>query len=107
MSPKPYVLASGIVEEPGGGGTVHAFVAVHAGVGGSRLFQVAGSVAAPVITELPPETTVNLARFRREIEDALKPAVASIAARGGVAAIAQPKGEWLCKLVLEHVERAG
>jgi len=106
-APRPYVLAGGIVEESGGSGAVCAFVAVHAGLSGSRLFTVSGSVASPIIAELPPETTVNLARFKKDIEEALRPTVDAITARGGVAKIAQPKAEWLSKLVLEHLARLG
>jgi hypothetical protein len=65
-----------------------------------------GSVAAPAVEELPPATTVDLGRFRREIELALEPAVAAIRARGGVAAIAQPRPEWISKLALERAARA-
>src|SRR5437870_382381 len=97
--PSAYVLASGIVEEGGPSGTVHAFVAVQAGTH-ARMFKVSGPVGAPQVDELPPATTVDLGRFRREIELALEPALAAIRARGGVPAIAQPRPEWIAKLVL-------
>ncbi len=95
-----YVLASGIVEESGSG-TVHGFVAVQAGAH-ARLFQVSGPVAAPRIDELPPATTVDLGRFRREIELALAPELEAVKRRGGAAAIARPSADWLCRLVLDH-----
>jgi hypothetical protein len=106
MSQSAYVLASGIVEEGSGSGAVHAFVALSpSGLGAgshSRLFQVTGSITAPRVEELPPATTVDLGRFRREIEIALRPTLDAIAEQGGVAAIAEPRANWICRLVIDY-----
>jgi hypothetical protein len=94
------MLVGGIVE-PGAGapGALLAFVSVHFGPGGSRLFRVGGSPAEPEIREIPPATTIDLSRCRAELESELAPAVEAIEARGGRAAIAQPSADWVCTQV--------
>jgi hypothetical protein len=103
---KLFGLAGGIVE-PGGGadGTVSAFVAYNPRPGKSRLFRVRGSVASPGVTELPSATTVDIAQFRRELEDELRPEVERIEKAGGAAAIAEPRAEWVAQVVGQHLHR--
>jgi hypothetical protein len=103
--PKPIMLASGIVE-PGGGspGAVVAFVAVNFGLGGSRLFKLAGPTTAPQVEELPGATTVDMGRFSRELEQELQPAVDAIKALGGTAAITRPAAEWVYQQVRAHLK---
>jgi hypothetical protein len=92
--------------EPGAGapGAVVAFVAVNFGVEGSRLFKLSGSTDAPRIEELGGATTIDLGRFRRELEQDLQPALEAIRARGGQAAIAEPSRNWVCSKIREHLE---
>lgn len=98
------MLAAGIVE-PGGGsaGGVVAFVAVSIGVQGSRMFKVAGPAEAPEVSELPPETTIDLGRMQRDVAGELQPALDAIAALGGKPAIARPKAEWVCDQVRAYL----
>jgi hypothetical protein len=105
---KAHMLAGGIVE-PGAStsGAVLAYVAVSGGPRGSRLFRVDGPANAPRVHELPPETTVDLGRFDRELEGELRPAVNAIVELGGMAAIARPSPEWICgevRAFLKHAE---
>lgn len=101
------MLAGGIVE-PGGGsaGRVSAFVAYNPKPGVSRLFKVQGPAAQPLVSELPSATTVDLSAFRHELEQELEPEVRAIGARGGAAAIAQPKAEWIADVVRRHLREA-
>jgi hypothetical protein len=93
------MLAGGIVERGGGRpGAVSAYVALHA-VRASRLFKLKGPTDAPSVTELDAATTVDLARFQREVADDLAPTLAEIRVQGGPAAIAQPKAEWVTDIV--------
>jgi hypothetical protein len=103
---KFFMLAGGIVE-PGAGqpGRVSAFVAYNPRPGVSRLFRIVGSSAAPEVSELPSATTVDLGQFRRSLEEELQPAVDAITARGGTAAIASPKGDWVAELVRAHLRK--
>jgi hypothetical protein len=103
--PTPHVLAAGIVE-PGAGspGAVVAFVAVNFGVAGSRLFKVSGPTDAPKIEELEGATTVDLGRFRRELEQELQPALDAIRSRGGRAAISEPAQTWVAARIRDHLQ---
>jgi len=99
------MLAGGIVE-PGAGapGAVIAYVAVSGGVQGSRLFKVVGPANAPVVSELPSATTVDLGRFDREAQRELEPAIRAIAALGGKSAIAKASPAWVCGHVKAHLK---
>jgi hypothetical protein len=105
---KLFMLAGGIVE-PGGGqpGRVSAFVAFNPRPTVSRLFKVSGPTDGPTVTELPSATTVDLGAFRRELEAELAPVVDEIRARGGTAAIALPRADWVTALVSSHLEKEG
>ena len=105
---KLFMLAGGIVE-PGAGqpGRVSAFVAFNPKPTASRLFKVHGSATSPAVTELPSATTVDLGAFRRELADELGPAVEEIRAKGGAAAIAQPRAEWVLEVVKQHLRAGG
>lgn len=94
------MLAGGIVE-PGGGsaGRVSAFVAYNPRPGVSRLFKVHGAASEPMVSELPSATTLDLSAFRHELEPELR----AIGARGGAAAIAQPKADWIASVVRRHL----
>jgi len=98
------VLASGLVE-PGAGapGAVVAFIAVNFGVGGSRLFKVSGPVDDPRVEELGGATTIDLGRFRRELEQELEPALEAMKHLGGAARITQPAQDWVCDYVRRHL----
>ncbi len=100
------MLASGIVE-PGAGspGAVVAFVAVNFGLGGSRLFKVAGPTTAPLVEELPGATTVDMGLFNRELEQELQPTVDAIKALGGTAAITRPTSDWVCRQVRDYLKK--
>jgi hypothetical protein len=98
------MLAGGIVE-PGCGspGGVVAFVAVSAGLAGSRLFRVDGPADAPVVRELEAATTIDLGRMQRDVERELKPVLDAIGALGGKAAITRPSSSWVCGKVRDHL----
>lgn len=98
------MLAGGIVE-PGGGsaGRVSAFVAYNPRPAVSRLFKVHGAAAEPMVSELPSATTIDLSAFRHELEQELEPELRAIGARGGAAAIAQPKADWIANVVRRHL----
>ncbi len=100
------MLAGGIVE-PGAGasGAVVAFVAVSGFPGGSRLFRIEGPASAPAVRELEAATTIDLGRFDRDAQEELEPALAEIAARGGVGAIARPAPAWVAAQVRAFLER--
>ena len=87
------MLVGGIVE-PGAGapGAVVAYVAVSGGPAGSRLFKVEGSAKAPVVSELPSATTVDLGRFDRDAQVELRPAIEAIEAAGGATTTDDPGG---------------
>ena len=100
------VLAGGIVERGAGQpALVSAYVVLNEG-SKSRLFKVRGSADAPAVTELDSATTVDLARFRRELADDLDPALASIRAAGGSPSIAVPKPEWVTGVVDRYLKGA-
>ena len=65
----------------------------------SRLFKVKGPADSPSVTELDSATTVDIARFRRELADDLEPALRDLRAQGGSPAIAVPKPEWVTGIV--------
>lgn len=99
------MLAGGIVD-PGGGraGAVSAYVAYNPAPGHSRLFKVHGPMDAPGVDELPAATTVDLGRFRQELDEDLQPALARIRAQGGTAAIATPKAGWVTSFVQRYLD---
>ncbi len=101
------MLAGGIVE-PGGGraGAVSAYVAYNPGPGQSRLFKLHGDTDAPAVIELEAATTVDLGRFKQELEQDLQPELDAIRARGGAAAIATPKAAWVTDVVRRHLHDA-
>lgn len=100
------MLAGGIVEAGAGApGAVVAFVAVSGSPSGSRMFRVDGPADAPVVRELDAATTIDLSRFDRDAQRDLEPALAAIAARGGIAAVARPSPAWVCGVVRVHLER--
>jgi hypothetical protein len=92
---KLMMLAGGQV---GGGDVGHlsAFVVLSAGTQ-SRIFKVVGSAAAPVVTELPAATTIDLTRFRRDVVDDLP--------RGGYG-MATPDAAWVCGVVRSHLKKS-
>jgi len=97
------VLAAGIVERGAGRPCmVSAYVVFREGTM-SRLFKVRGDTDAPSVTEFDAATTIDLARFRRELADDLEPALAELRARGGSPAIAVPKPEWITAVVERHL----
>ena len=97
------VLAGGIVEGGAGRpGVVSAYVVLNEGKQ-SRLFKVHGPTDAPMVIELDAATTVDLARFRRELADDLEPTLADLRARGGSPAIATPKPEWVTSVVERYL----
>lgn len=97
------VLAGGIVERGAGQpGMVSAYVVLSEGKK-SRLFKVLGAADSPSVTELDSATTVDLARFRRELAGDLEPVIAELRARGGSPAIAVPKQEWVTGIVERHL----
>jgi hypothetical protein len=95
--------------KPGAGspGALVAFVAVNFGVDGSRLFKLHGPADAPRVEELAGATTIDLGRFRRELEQDLEPALEAIRAQGGTAAITEPAADWVCSKVREHLATEG
>jgi hypothetical protein len=107
MTGKLMMLAGGIVE-PGGGhpGSVSAYVVLSAAPA-SRLFRVRGPSNEAEVTELPSATTIDLQRFKRELEEDLQPALAQLRALGGAAAIAMPKADWVCGIVRDHLKKEG
>ena len=96
------MLAGGIVESGRGDGAVSAYVVYSAGHA-SRLFKVKGPSKGAVITELPAATTIDLGRFRGELEEDLAPALAELRAVGASPAVAVPSSTWVCGLVREHL----
>lgn len=97
------MLAGGIVERGAGRpGFVSAYVVLNEGAK-SRLFKVRGPSDAPEVTELDAATTVDLARFRRELADDLEPALAEVRARGGSPAVATPKADWVTSVVERYL----
>jgi len=101
------VLAGGIVEGGAGQiGAVSAYVAFRGPMGQSRLFKVQGRTDAPRVCELDAATTVDLGRFRREVEEDLLPEVVAITSQGGTTAIAEPKSEWVAGVVKRHLNQA-
>ena len=99
------MLAGGIVE-PGGGspGSLSAYVVLSAGHA-SRLFKIRGPANATEVTELASATTIDLQRFKRELEEDLQPSIEEVRKLGGAAGIAQPNADWVCQLVAAHVEK--
>jgi hypothetical protein len=97
------MLAGGIVE-PGAGqvGSVSAYVAFR-DRNRSRLFKIQGRTDEPRVGELDAATTVDLGRFRRDVIDDLQPEVVAITGRGGTAAVAEPKAEWVADVVRRHL----
>jgi len=81
---------------------VSAYVVLNEGKK-SRLFKVRGPTDAPSVTELDSATTVDLARFRRELTDDLEPTLAEVRARGGSPAVAAPKPEWVTSVVERYL----
>ena len=102
---KFYMLAGGIVE-PGAGnpGAVSAFVAYNPSPSESRLFKVEGPTDGPRVVELPSATTVDLGRFKQEVERELTPVREKIVESGGVSAIASPKADWVNEIVQQHLD---
>jgi hypothetical protein len=102
---KLFMLAGGIVE-PGAGkpGAVSAFVAFNPSPTVSRLFKLEGPTDAPRVSELPAATTVDLSRFRRQVEEELEPVVRQIVALGGPASISAPRAEWVNQIVQAHLD---
>lgn len=101
------LLAGGIVE-PGAGhpGRVSAFVAYNPKPGQSRMFKVSGSAAGPSVGELPARTTVDISYFTSVMHEELDPVVDEITSRGGHAALATPRAEWVCDVVRQHLVSA-
>jgi hypothetical protein len=107
MAGKLMMLAGAIVE-PGGGdpGSVSAYVVLSAAPA-SRLFRVRGPSNAAAVTELPSATTIDLQRFKRDLEEDLAPALERLRALGGTPAIAAPKADWVCNIVRAHLKGEG
>lgn len=98
------MLAGGIVDGGAGKpGAVSAYVAFNPEPGISRLFKVSGPTSAPVVEELGSATTIDLGRFRRDLEEELAPTVQAIREAGGQAGIADPKPEWIASIVERHL----
>ena len=96
------MLAGGIVEGGGGAGVVSAYVVLSAGRA-SRLIRVQGPASAARVTELPAATTVDLGRFQADLRDDLQPALLELRGQGALAAITDPRPEWVCGLVRAHL----
>jgi hypothetical protein len=105
---KFYMLAGGMVE-PGATnpGAVSAFVAYNPSASVSRLFKVEGPADQPRVLELPSATTVDLGRFRTQVQDELAPVVSSINGQGGKASITSPKADWVNAIVQQHIDSSG
>jgi hypothetical protein len=100
---KLLVLASGIVQEPGGAPlAVSGYVVMSAGAA-SRIFRVRGPARAPNVDELPAATTIDLRRFQKELETDLQADLDSVRAKGHPAHIEASSAEWLCAFVRAHL----
>lgn len=101
---KLMMLAGGIVEESGGlPGMASAYVVLSAGRK-SRLFKVHGPIAALLVDELPPATTIDLQRFQRELESDLMPLLLGARASGAAAALGTPSEEIIFDAVRGHLK---
>src|SRR6185436_18529181 len=101
--PSLFVLAAGIVEcGPGRPGMLSAYVVLNEGRA-SRLFKVRGFADAAIVTELDAATTVDIARFRRELADDLAPLIAELRAQGIAPSIAVPSPESVTSIVDRHL----
>lgn len=98
MAGKLRMLAGGIVE-PGGGapGAVCAYVVLSAGHA-SRIFVVRGKSDAPVVSELAAATTIDLQRFKRDVEEELRKGGANVV-------VAPPDPDKICQAVEAHIAK--
>jgi len=100
---KLLVLASGMVQEPGGAPlAVSGYVVLSAGAA-SRIFRVRGPGRAPTVDELPAATTIDLRRFQKELEADLQGDLEVLRAKGHPAHIEPSSAEWLCAFVRAHL----
>jgi hypothetical protein len=100
---KLLVLASGMVQEPGGAPlAVSGYVVMSAGAA-SRIFRVRGPGRAPKVDELPAATTIDLRRFEKELEADLQTDLESVRAKGHPGHIEPSSAEWLCAFVRAHL----
>jgi len=100
---KLLVLASGMVQEPGGAPlAVSGYVVLSAGAA-SRIFSVRGPGRAPKVEELPAATTIDLRRFQKELEADLQADLAAVRAKGHPAHIQPSSPDWLCAFVRAHL----
>jgi hypothetical protein len=98
------VLAAGVVKvAQGGASAISAYVALSAGTQ-SRVFHVSGAVDTPRVDELPARTTLDLQRFRSQLQDDLQPALDDARARGKQAHIELSRPEWICVFVRDHLK---
>lgn len=105
--PSLFVLAAGIVEcGAGRPGMLSAYVVLREGKE-SRLFKVRGFADAAIVTELDAATTIDLARFQRELADDLEPLMAELRAQGSAPSITVPSPESVTSAVDRHLASLG
>jgi hypothetical protein len=100
---KLLVLASGMVQEPGGAPLgVSAYVVLSAG-SASRIFRVRGPGRSPKVEELPAATTIDVRRFQNELQADLQGDLETLRAKGHPAHVQPSSPEWLCAFVRAHL----
>jgi hypothetical protein len=100
---KLLVLASGMVQEPGGAPlAVSAYVVLSAGPA-SRIFRVRGPGRAPKVEELPAATTIDIRRFQLDLQADLQHDLDGVRAKGHPAHIEPSSPEWVCTFVRAHL----
>jgi hypothetical protein len=101
---KLLVLASGMVQEPGGAPlAVSAYVVLSAGTA-SRIFRVRGPGRAPSVEELPAATTIDIRRFQIELQADLQGDLDALRAKGHPAHVEPSSPEWVCSFVRAHLQ---
>ncbi|HEX7667127.1 MAG TPA: hypothetical protein VF407_21500 [Polyangiaceae bacterium] len=98
------VLASAGVEAAGNAPFVTGFVVVSEKLG-SRVFKVSGPAPAPTVTELPPATTIDLARFQRQVSNDVEPLLEAKRDVGEAAAMTTPADEVFTDAVTAHLQK--
>jgi len=103
---KLLVLASGMVQEPGGAPlAVSAYVVLSAGAG-SRIFRVRGPGRAPKVEELAAATTIDIRRFQNELQADLQGDLDSVRAKGHPAHVEPSSPEWVCGFVRAYLRES-
>lgn len=98
------VLASAGVEAAGNAPFVTGFVVVSEKLG-SRIFKVSGPAPGPTVTELPPATTIDLARFQRQVSNDVEPLLEAKRDNGEAAAMTTPADDLLVDAVTAHLQK--